>query len=184
MAEASEFEFKLNKKKEIKKKTNQKTPVAKSTTTTMTKEDRSDVESNYSEESTRSSNFQYAEAYNKLQREIAAEENNDVKCEKTIASWADEVGNEEDYYDRPDTDPEDLKRMKEMKRRHNPSQKTEFEEDMNLEISALKMELERVKQELKPQGLDAAYNTVLRNINNLSTSQKHALVTAIVSSMK
>nr|QDY92357.1 non-structural protein 5 [Wild duck Rotavirus G-like] len=188
MAEASEFSFNLNKKKAAKEQQKKKMTEKKllrDDETVLTVDNKSDCGSKYSEESSRS-NSGYSDAYTRLQREMSAQENNDEKCEKTLASWADEMDRlEEEEYDVPDTDPRDIERMRAKRlAAQQKADKCDNTHELEIKMSALEVELEKMKEMMKPQGVDAAFNTILRNIDNLTTKQKQALVTAIITSMK
>ncbi|AFL91902.1 NSP5 [Rotavirus G chicken/03V0567/DEU/2003] len=181
MAEVSEFDFKIKKDKKKQEKTKSKKMVVKDNETVVTHEEKSERGSVYSEESSSHSSSNYAEAYERLQRELNASESNDNKCKRTIRNWADEVEKQEseseNEYDVPDTEfiP---------KKTNIIDMGSEAKEQIMNEISKIRMEMDVIKEAMKPQGVDAAFNLILKNVDNLSTKQKHALVNAIVMSMK
>nr|WIF29880.1 NSP5 [Rotavirus G]WIF29882.1 NSP5 [Rotavirus G]WMI31332.1 NSP5 [Rotavirus G]WMI31333.1 NSP5 [Rotavirus G] len=181
MAEVSEFDFKIKKDKKKQEKIKSKKMVVKDTETTVTHEEKSEQGSVYSEESSKHSSSGYAEAYERLQRELNANESNDSKCKRTIRSWADEVEKQESEseseYDVPDT--EFIS-----KKMNVIDVGSETKEQLMNEISKIRMEMDVIKEAMKPQGVDAAFNLILKNIDNLSTKQKHALANAIIMSMK
>nr|AXF38725.1 MAG: non-structural protein 5 [Rotavirus G] len=181
MAEVSEFDFKIKKDRKKQKEIKSKKMVVKDNETVITNEKKSECGSIYSEESSKHSSSGYAEAYERLQRELGADESNDNKCERTIKNWADEVERQESEseceYDVPDTEfiPKKVNVI---------DIGSETKEQMMHEISKLRMEMDHIREAMKPQGVDATFNLILKNIDNLSTKQKHALAIAVINSMK
>uniref|UniRef100_P30890 Non-structural protein 5 n=1 Tax=Rotavirus B (isolate RVB/Rat/United States/IDIR/1984/G1P[X]) TaxID=28877 RepID=NSP5_ROTGI len=173
MAEASEFNFNLRRKsravtasrrvkEEVKEK--QKMDDSKSQVVDV------DSVSVYSHESSRSN---YSDAYEKLKREPVVEESNDARY-RTF-----EFSEDEETF-------KPANKMSDKSQRNSKSKHTEGLEcsDTVLEkISELTLEIEKVKQMNQPITVDAAFNMTLRNVDNLTTRQKQALVNSIINSM-
>ncbi|ASV45166.1 non-structural protein 5 [Rotavirus G] len=181
MAEVSEFDFKVRKDKKKQEKTKSKRMVVRDDNTVVTNDKKSDRGSVYSEESSKHSSTEYAEAYERLQRELGTSESNDDKCGRTIKNWADEVEQQESESECEDDVPD----TEFIPNRVNVlGIASETREQLMHEISKIRMEMDAMKEAMKPQGVDAAFNLILKNIDNLSTKQKHALANAIIISMK
>nr|AGW95853.1 NSP5 [Rotavirus G pigeon/HK18]WQF62283.1 MAG: NSP5 protein [Rotavirus G] len=189
MAEVSEFDFNIKKtKKKIDTTTRQKKNFKMNfndTATEITNDNLIETKSNYSEESFHTNTSSYSDAYNRLKKELESDESNDIKCKKTIENWAEEMDREdiEDLCDMQDT--EEISQKISVKITDNMKANGDYTTEMLLnEISRLRVEIDVVKEVSKINSIDAAFNTILRNIDNLSTKQKHALVNAIVTTMK
>nr|QXV87670.1 non-structural protein 5 [Rotavirus B] len=165
MSEASEFRFPSgNRKRDKVSKTSNKKMPSDSTSTKSESEtsSRSDAVSVYSAETI---NSEYEEAYNKLRREPVIEESNDSCCLDESFPAIETVKKT-----RP-------KRITEVRYDHSDNS------DILEKLSELTLELEKLKTATQPVGVDAAFNQILRNVDNLNTKQKQALVNAIVNSM-
>nr|AUG44936.1 non-structural protein 5 [Rotavirus B] len=173
MAEASEFNFNLrrkrrtvNEKRETKEVIKSKAPVDEKN------ESYEEVESAsvYSQESSRSN---YSDAYEKLKREPVVEDSNDERY-KTLEYSEDE----EIFRSTPKRGDKPARSTSKMHNEDNVDSSVVMEK-----ISELSLEIERMKQQSQPLTVDAAFNMTLRNVDNLTTRQKQALVIALVNSM-
>nr|AXF38056.1 NSP5 [Rotavirus G] len=189
MAEVSEFDFNIKKtKRKIDTTTKQKKNFKMSLddkATEITNDNLLETKSNYSEESFHTNTSNYSDAYNRLKKELESDESNDIKCKRTIENWADEMDREDidDSYDVPDT--ERTMQKIDIRTVENIKMNGDYTTEMLLnEISKLRIEIDVVKEASKISGIDTAFNTILRNVDNLSTKQKHALINAIVTTMK
>nr|ANN82124.1 non-structural protein 5 [Rotavirus B] len=166
MSEASEFKFPSGSRRKDK---TSKTPTKRMSTdsASIKSDDRSsnreDAASVYSAETI---NSHYEEAYNALRREPVIEESNDICC-------LDEPYNVTEIEKPPKS-----RRNVEIVRYVQPDN-----QDMLEKISELTLEIEKLKTASQPQSVDAAFNQILRNVDNLNTKQKQALVNAIINSM-
>nr|QGH58992.1 metalloprotein and phosphoprotein [Rotavirus B] len=173
MAEASEFNFNTRR--------NRRTVSEKRATKEIVKpkmqvEEKSDnyeeVESAsvYSQESSRSN---YSDAYENLKREPVVEDSNDERY-KTL-----EYSEDEEIFKTTS------KRNDKQARKNSRTQRDDSNESSIVmeKISELSLEIERIKQEHQPLTTDAAFNVTFRNVDNLTTRQKQALITALVNSM-
>nr|BAM65584.1 nonstructural protein 5 [Porcine rotavirus B] len=174
MAEASEFNFNarrkrrtVSEKRETKEVVKPKTPVEEKENDNYEEIESASV---YSQESSRSN---YSDAYEKLKREPVVEDSNDERYRTLEYSEDEEI-----FKSAP-------------KRSDKPSRstsRTQHEENdgssvVMERISELSLEVERLKQQSQPLTVDSAFNMTLRNVDNLTTRQKQALVTALVNSM-
>nr|BAM65596.1 nonstructural protein 5 [Porcine rotavirus B] len=173
MAEASEFNFNarrkrraVNEKRETKEVVKPKMPVEEKS------ESYEEVESAsvYSQESSRSN---YSDAYEKLKREPVVEDSNDERY-KTLEYSEDE----EIFKSTPKRGDKSTRSASRTQQEDNNDSSTIMER-----ISELSLEIEKVKQQHQPFTVDSAFNMTLRNVDNLTTRQKQALVTALVNSM-
>nr|AFP25432.1 nonstructural protein NSP5 [Human rotavirus B] len=169
MAEASEFNFTTKRKQRTMsdRRTREDTKQKKI-------EEKSDVDlvdsaSVYSQESARSN---YSDAYDKLKREPIVEESNDAKYRNF------EFSEDEEVY-RPSSKTSD-KSYREMKRKYDS---TSTSDSILEKLSELNLEIEKIKQMNQPVTIDAAFNMILRNVDNLTIRQKQALINAIINSM-
>nr|BAM65601.1 nonstructural protein 5 [Porcine rotavirus B] len=166
MSEASEFKFPSGSRRKDKssktpmKKTSSDSASVKSDSKSSNHEDAASV---YSAETI---NSEYEEAYNMLRREPLIEESNDVCC-------LDEPYNVTEV-EKP---PKPRRNIEVLRYTQSDNQ------DMLEKISELTLEIEKLKTATQPVGVDAAFNQVLRNVDNLNTRQKQALVNAIINSM-
>nr|AAD02953.1 phosphoprotein NSP5 [Rotavirus B] len=165
MSEASEFRFPSgNRKRDKVSKVNTKRMLSDSASTKSDSESssRGDVTSVYSAETT---NSEYEEAYNKLRREPVIEESNDSCCL-------------DDSFPSTETT---------KKTRSEKITEVRYEQSDNSDVleklSELTLELEKLKTATQPVGVHPAFNQILRNVDNLNTKQKQALVNALVNSM-
>nr|BAM65588.1 nonstructural protein 5 [Porcine rotavirus B] len=173
MAEASEFNFNLRRKRRT---VNEKREAKEVVKPKMPVEEKSDnyeeVESAsvYSQESSRSN---YSDAYEKLKREPVVEDSNDERY-KTLEYSEDE----EIFKSVPKRSDKPVRSTSRTQHESNN------ESDIVMEkISELSLEIEKMKQLSQPLTVDSAFNMTLRNVDNLTTRQKQALVTALVNSM-
>nr|ANN82121.1 non-structural protein 5 [Rotavirus B] len=173
MAEASEFNFNARRKKRTVSEKREAKEVVKPKMPVEEKSDNyEEIESAsvYSQESSRSN---YSDAYDRLKREPMVEDSNDERY-KTL-----EYSEDEEIF------------KSTSKRGDKPtrsSSRTQHEDntDSNLvmeKISELSLEIERLKHQNQPHTVDSAFNMTLRNVDNLTTKQKQALIMAIVNSM-
>nr|ASN74343.1 nonstructural protein 5 [Rotavirus B] len=173
MAEASEFNFNTRRKKRAVSEKRETKEVVKSKMPVEGKNDNyEEIESAsvYSQESSRSN---YSDAYDRLKREPMVEDSNDERY-KTL-----EYSEDEEIF------------KSTSKRGDRPTRsvsKTQHEDsnDSNIvmeKISELSLEIERLKHQSQPQTVDSAFNMTLRNVDNLTTKQKQALIMALVNSM-
>nr|BAM65586.1 nonstructural protein 5 [Porcine rotavirus B] len=173
MAEASEFNFNARRKRRTVNEKRESKEVVKSKASVEEKSDNyEEIESAsvYSQESSRSN---YSDAYEKLKREPVVEDSNDERY-KTL-----EYSEDEEIF------------KSTSKRGDKPTRstsRTQHEENSGSSvvmerISELSLEVERLKQQSQPLTVDTAFNMTLRNVDNLTTRQKQALVTALVNSM-
>nr|ABL68076.1 nonstructural protein 5 [Bovine group B rotavirus] len=165
MSEASEFRFPSgNRKRDKVSKTHTKRMPSDSVSIKSESKSSScdDAASVYSAETI---NSEYEEAYNKLRREPVIEESNDSCC-------LDESFTASELQRKTKS-----KRITEIRYEHTDNN------DVLEKLSELTLELEKLKTATQPIGVDAAFNQILRNVDNLNTKQKQALVNAIVNSM-
>nr|AIN76795.1 nonstructural protein 5 [Porcine rotavirus B] len=173
MAEASEFNFNARRKRRNVSEKRETKEVVKSK---MSAEEKSDnyeeVESAsvYSQESSRSN---YSDAYEKLKREPVVEDSNDERY-KTLEYSEDE----EIFKSTPKRGDKPSRSTSKIQHEENTDSSVVMER-----ISELSLEVERLKQQSQPLTVDSAFNMTLRNVDNLTTRQKQALVTALVNSM-
>nr|QGH58993.1 metalloprotein and phosphoprotein [Rotavirus B] len=173
MAEASEFNFNARRKRRTVHEKRETKEVVKPKMPVEEKSDHyEDVESAsvYSQESSRSN---YSDAYEKLKREPVVEDSNDERY-KTLEYSEDE----EVFKSAP--------KRSDKPARNTSRTKLEDSNDSSIimeKISELSLEVEKMKQDHQPLTVDSAFNMTLRNVDNLTTRQKQALVTALVNSM-
>nr|WLD25322.1 NSP5 [Rotavirus B] len=173
MAEASEFNFNVRRKRRTISEKRETKEVVKPKMPVEEKSDNyEEVESAsvYSQESSRSN---YSDAYEKLKREPVVEDSNDEKY-KTL-----EYSEDEEIF-RSTSKRSDKPTRSTSKTQHESSS----DSDIIMErISELSLEVEKLKQSSQPLTVDSAFNVLLRNVDNLNTRQKQALITAIINSM-
>nr|BAM65591.1 nonstructural protein 5 [Porcine rotavirus B]BAM65592.1 nonstructural protein 5 [Porcine rotavirus B] len=173
MAEASEFNFNIRRKKRTVSEKRETKEVVKSKMPVEEKsENYEEVESAsvYSQESSRSN---YSDAYEKLKREPMVEDSNDERY-KTLEYSEDE----EIFKSTPKRGDKLTQSASRTQHEDNGDSSTIMEK-----ISELSLEIEKVKQQHQPLTVDSAFNMTLRNVDNLTTRQKQALVVALVNSM-
>nr|QGH58994.1 metalloprotein and phosphoprotein [Rotavirus B] len=173
MAEASEFNFNTRRKKRTVSEKRETKEVVKPKMPVEGKGDTyEDVESAsvYSQESSRSN---YSDAYEKLKREPVVEDSNDERY-KTLEYSEDE----EVFKSAPKRSDKPTRSVS--KAQHEDSNDSSI---IMEKISELSLELEKMKHQYQPLTVDSAFNMTLRNVDNLTTKQKQALVTALVNSM-
>nr|QGH58997.1 metalloprotein and phosphoprotein [Rotavirus B] len=173
MAEASEFNFNtrrkrrtVTEKRETKEVVKPKMPVEEKSDTYEEVESASV----YSQESSRSN---YSDAYEKLKREPVVEDSNDERY-KTL-----EYSEDEEIF-------KSTSKRSDKPMRNTSQTQHEDSNDSSIimeKISELSLEIERIKQQNQPLTVDSAFNMTLRNVDNLTTRQKQALMTALVNSM-
>nr|AUG44938.1 non-structural protein 5 [Rotavirus B] len=173
MAEASEFNFNVRRKRRTVTEKREVKEVVKPKMSTEEKDDSYEAiesASVYSQESSRSN---YSDAYEKLKREPVVEDSNDERY-KTL-----EYSEDEEIF-------RSTSKRGDKPTRNNSKTQHEDSNDSSIvmeKISELSLEIERIKQQSQPLTVDSAFNMTLRNVDNLTTRQKQALITAIVNSM-
>nr|WBV74307.1 NSP5 [Bat RVJ-like rotavirus BtSY1] len=163
MSEELKFTFKKKKSSKLSNKIN--LPENDSNSTVIVEEDTKSLASE-SVSSTHSYE-QYAEAYNSFQRE---EKISNVNFD--LEEEDDEQG-------------QDIRKKSKLLKQTVREEKKEEQNDKDLvyKIAQLSLRIDKMESESKMKTLDSAFNTVMANVENLSTAQKKSMVTAILSTM-